>query len=186
MIRNEEKYKQAKVFRQRGFTYSEIGKIVGVSKATVSLWFGKQSFSKRIKQDNERKARRDNVKRIGLVNKARQAERMKLYREATKVANTEFKHYRHSSLFITGLALYLAVGDVIHPSRIRLPNQRPAVHKLFVKFLREFLGIENPKIYRKPHLTIVNDAVAKKKLLIWIDRLSWIVLNGEAHFAAIV
>ncbi|OGG41433.1 hypothetical protein A2837_02895 [Candidatus Kaiserbacteria bacterium RIFCSPHIGHO2_01_FULL_46_22] len=178
MVQNKEKYLKAKEFRQRGFTYSEISKIVGISKATVSNWFGKQSFSKKVRKDNELKARRDNVKRVSLVNKARNAERSSRYKEAIKSAETEFKHFKASPLFLTGLAIYIADGDLIHPTQIRLPNQRTSIHKIFKRFLNEFLGMERTEIYSKPHLTIVNEAVAKKKLLVWIDRLPRIVLNG--------
>ena len=45
MIRLEEKYEQVVQFRKRGFTYSEISKIVSVSKSTVSVWLAKKAFS---------------------------------------------------------------------------------------------------------------------------------------------
>ncbi len=171
-VHNPEKYQKAREFRRRGFTYSEIAKLVGVSKGTVSNWFGKQSFSKKVRVDNEIKARKDNVKRISLVNKARDKERSKHYLAATRAAATEFKHFKAAPLFMLGLGLYLAVGDLTHPSRIRLPSQRPEVHKRFKRFLTEFLGIEKSEIYSKSGLTIVDDVLAKKKLLTWIDRLS--------------
>ena len=56
MIRKEEIYKQAVEFRKRGFTYSEIAKICGVSKSTVSNWLSKKKFSKEIAKDNAQKA----------------------------------------------------------------------------------------------------------------------------------
>ncbi|OGG85548.1 hypothetical protein A2392_02110 [Candidatus Kaiserbacteria bacterium RIFOXYB1_FULL_46_14] len=178
MVQNKEKYLKAREFRQRGFSYSEIAKIVGVSKSTVSNWFAKQSFSKKVRKDNEIKARRDNVKRVSLVNKARKAERTSHYKEAVKSAETEFKHFKSAPLFLAGLSIYMADGDLVHPSQIRLPSQRPHVHKIFIKFLKEFLGVERSLIYSKPHLTITNDVIAKKKLLWWIDRLPRIVLNS--------
>jgi len=178
MVQNKEKYLKAKEFRQRGFTYSEIAKIVDVSKATVSNWFAKQSFSKKVRKDNEIKARRDNVKRVSLVNKARSAERTSRYKEAIKNAETEFKHFKASPLFLAGLSVYLADGDLTHPTQIRLPNQRPSVHKIFMRFMKEFMGTPRAQVYSKPHLTIVNDVIAKKKLLLWIDRLPRIVLNS--------
>lgn len=171
MIRDEEKYEKARVFRQRGFSYSEIAKIVGVSKSTVSGWFSKQSFSKKVRMDNELKARRDNVKRIALVNKARDKERTKHYQSAQRTALTEFRHFKSTPLFSLGLGAYITAGDVAHPSQIRIPSQRSEVHKLFKRFLIEFLGIEKQKIYSKNGVTIVNDAIAKTKLLTWIDRV---------------
>lgn len=178
MVRNEEKYQNARDFRKRGFSYSEIAKIVGVSKSTVSNWFAKETFSKRVKKDNEIKAHKDNVRRVSLVNKARKVEREKHYKEALRSADTEFRNYRSSPLFMAGLAIYLAVGDLSHPTQIRLPSQRKTNHKILKRFLRDFLGIKAEDIYSKDSLTIVNNVISKKKLLFWIDRLPRIVLNS--------
>lgn len=170
-IQSPEKYQKARDFRERGFSYTEISKIVGVSRGTLSNWFAKQSFSKKVRKDNEVKARRDNVKRVSLLNKARNNERAKQYQRAKKSAVTEFKHFRSSTLFILALGLYAASGDLQHPSQIRLPNQRTNVHKTFKRFLVEFLGADKQKIYHNGHVTILNDALAKKKLIVWIDQL---------------
>jgi len=94
MIRNEEKYNQAVEFRKRGFTYTEIAKIVGISKSTASAWLSKKAFSKRIDKDNAERAARDNIKRIGLLNKSRATERKARYAQAVRSADTEYKHYR--------------------------------------------------------------------------------------------
>lgn len=171
-VHNPEKYEKARDFRKRGFTYSEIAKIVGVSKSTVSNWFSKESFSKKVRKDNEVRIRRDSVKRIKLVNKARDKERAKHYQEAKRVAVTEYKHFKSSPLFLFGLGLYAAAGDLSHPSQIRLPSQRVTVHKRFGRFLVEFLGVDKHRIYSKNGVTIINDALSKKKLLVWIDRFS--------------
>lgn len=146
MIRKEEAYAQAVEFRKRGFTYSEIAKICGVSKGTVSNWLSKKRFSKAIAKENAQKAARDNRKRIALVNKARSAERKKRYKEAVHSAETEFKHYKHSPLFIAGLMLYQASGDLVDPSRIRLSSTDVEQHRVFVKFLHDFLGVEKENV----------------------------------------
>lgn len=171
MVHSSEKLDKARDFRRRGFSYSEIAKIVGVSKATLSNWFGKQSFSKKVRRDNEIKTRRDNARRIAILNKARKTERSKQYEKAKRLAATEFKHYKSSPLFLSSLGIYLAVGDMEDSNPIRLPSQRKFVHKQFSRFLVEFLGAEGQQIYKTDDVTILSDAVAKKKLLVWIDRL---------------
>ena len=121
MIRLEEKYEQAVQFRKRGFTYSEISKIVGVSKSTVSNWLSKKAFSKKIKAENTARAARDNVKRISLVNKARTAERKNKYAEAVRSAETEYKHYKKDPLFTSGLMYWISM---------RLMREIPATEKI--------------------------------------------------------
>ncbi|MFT7507108.1 MAG: putative transcriptional regulator [Acidimicrobiales bacterium] len=146
MIRDEEKYKQAVEFRKRGFTYSEIAKIVGISKSTASNWLSKKAFSKRVAQDNADRAARDNVKRISLVNKARAAERKARYSEAVHSAETEYKHYKSNPLFVAGLMLYLSHGDITDSSRIRLTTQNKDAHAIFLRFLKEYIGVENKQL----------------------------------------
>lgn len=147
MIRDEEKYQKARDFRKRGFSYTEIAKIVGVSRGTLSNWLGKQSFSKKVRQDNEIKARKDNVKRISLLNKAKQTERDKRSKEVLRSAVTEFKHYQQLPRFMAGLVLYMASGDMLSTRPLRLSDNRPEVHKIFIKFTIDFLGIDKNNIH---------------------------------------
>lgn len=141
MVRNEEKYVKARDFRKRGFTYSEISKVVGVSPSTISLWFSKQSFSKKVRVDNEKRARKDNVKRLSVLNKYRSRERERHYLEAVKSAMVEYKHYKLSPLFMAGLMLYAGEGDNSDGRLIRMANSKPALHLIFIKFVTEFLGV---------------------------------------------
>jgi predicted transcriptional regulator len=146
MIRLEEKYEQAVQFRKRGFTYSEIAKIVDVSKSTVSVWLSKKAFSKEVKKDNQLRAAKDNVKRIGLINKARTAERKRTYADAVRGAETEYRHYKKDALFIAGLMIYVGEGDNKDKRLIRIANSRMDLHLIFIKFLIAYLGVEKSKI----------------------------------------
>ena len=146
MIRLEEKYQQAIEFRKRGFTYSEIAKIVGVSTSTVSVWLKDKPFSKKIKEENIKRAAKDNVKRIGLINKARKAERTRTYAGAIKSAETEYRHYKKDALFIAGLMIYVGEGDNRDKRLIRMANARMDLHLIFLKFLITYLGVEKTKI----------------------------------------
>ena len=133
-------------YRERGYSYSEIAKLCGVSKGTVSNWFARKKFSKQVKADNQARAVRENVKRLGLINKARQSERQRRYAEAVKTAELEFKHYQKDPLFIAGLTVYLAEGDRTDEHLIRLSSARPELEQLFIKFLVNFLVVEKKSI----------------------------------------
>ena len=146
MIRKQEAYTQAVEFRKRGFTYSEIAKICGVSKSTVSNWLSKKKFSKVVAKDNAEKAARENKRRMQLLNNARKAERKLLYTEAERNAETEYKHYKQNPLFIAGLMLYVGEGDNKDSGKIRIANARVDVHKIFIRFALEFLGVSKDKI----------------------------------------
>jgi len=170
MIRLEEKYEEALQFRKRGFTYSEIAKIVGVSKSTVSNWLSKKAFSKKVRIDNTLRAARDNVKRIGLINKARSAERQSRYAEAVHSAETEYAHYKKDPLFIAGLTAYMCDGDTVDSSRIRLSSSNPQVHKLFVSFMFGYAGVQKERVHF--WLLLHKGQDEKKCMKLWSKRIN--------------
>lgn len=146
MVHNSEKYEKAKEFRKRGFTYSEIAKLVGISKSTVSNWFSRETWSESVTQSNRKNAFRENGKRISLLNKARSNQNKKLYTEAERSAGVEFAHYKNNPLFIAGLMLYMTKGDLMHPHVIRFTSANPDTHRIFIKFLKEYMGVSREKI----------------------------------------
>jgi transcriptional regulator with XRE-family HTH domain len=146
MVRNEEKYEQAVQFRKRGFTLEEIAKICDVSKSTVSKWLKNKAFSENITKQNKRRAGQDNAKRLKLVNKARSGERTKRYAEIERAAKTEYKHYRSTPLFMAGLTAYRALGDRRDSGTIRLSSTDMQLHRLFIQFAIEYLGVDKTQI----------------------------------------
>ena len=139
-------YEQAITFRKRGFTYTEIAKICGVSRGTISNWLAKESFSQEIAKSNKERAYKENVSRIKLVNKSRMAERNAKYKEILRLAETEYRHYSNSPLFIAGLTLYKCIGDHANSNLIRLTSCNPDLHRLFLKFSLEFLGVDKSEL----------------------------------------
>lgn len=141
MVHNAEKLELAIQYRKRGFTYDEIAKICDVSKGTVSNWLKNEQFSKQVKEDNIKRAGRENTKRLALMQKARATERSARYTEAVRSAETEFKHYKKDGLFIAGLMAYAASGDMHQTSQIRLSTNRFHVQRTFIAFLKAYLGV---------------------------------------------
>ncbi len=137
---------QAMALRKRGFSFKEIAKYTNVSVSTVSLWLKDEVWSKQITDQNQKRAARENGKRISLLNKARGNQYKKLYAEAERSAVTEYKHYRTNPLFIAGLMLYVGEGDNRDERLIRLANTRIEIHRIFIAFLMEFLGVPREKI----------------------------------------
>lgn len=146
MVRLKEKYEQALYFRKRGFSYSEIVRVVGVSKGTISAWFRKKAFSKKVTADNVRRATRENVKRLSLLNKAKASERRRRYAEAEQSSRTEFRHFKKDPLFAAGLVCYSCCGDKKESSSIRLTSTDVFQHALFVRFAKEYLGVAHEEI----------------------------------------
>ena len=137
---------QALNLRKRGFTLREIAKYTNVSVSTISLWLKGEAWSQKITDDNQKRASKENSKRISLLNKARGNQYKKLYAEAERSAVTEYKHYRTNPLFIAGLMLYVVNGDNSDTSVIRITSTHMEIHKVFIKFITEFLGVPREKL----------------------------------------
>jgi len=142
----QEAYEQAISFRKRGFTYTEIAKICGVSRGTISNWLAKEEFSIKVAATNKLQAAKDNKARIKLVNKARNAERTIKYTEAEHHAETEYRHYRTSPLFTAGLMVYLSAGDMTDPRIVRLSTSKIELQQVFIRFAIEYLGVDKKVI----------------------------------------
>lgn len=136
----------ATLYRKQGFSYSEIAALCDVSKSTVSNWFKDKAFSKKITTANAEKAAKANKARIALLNKAKQNERQKHYKEAERSAVVEWRNYKSNPLFIAGLMLYASSGDTSDEQRIRFSDGRIEQHKIFQRFLIRFLGVEKRDI----------------------------------------
>jgi predicted transcriptional regulator len=162
-VRKVAEYEQAVALRKRGFTYGDIAKIVGVSKATVSNWLSREAWSMRVRDDNTKRAARDNSKRMVILNKARTKQYAKLYAEAERSAATEFKHYKHDPLFMAGIGLYMAIGDISPTPFLRVSGTRMESHRVFVHFATEFLGVPREKIRFLLHVHKAHDPLVCSK-----------------------
>lgn len=145
-MQKNEQYEQAVALRRRGFTYSEIAKLIEVSKSTVHNWFLGESWSQDITEKNRTQIARDNSKRISLLNKARGNQSRKLAEEAERAAAVEFKHYKTNPLFIAGVMLYVSQGDLKNRGTIRLSHTQMHIHRTFIRFAEEYLGVSREKV----------------------------------------
>lgn len=146
MIRNEEIYKQALVFRKRGFTYAEIAQLCGVHKATVARWCKHKRFSRSVAKDNAKRAAKDNAKRLALLQKAKRTEHKRQTKRIIAEAHTSFRHYKAHALFVAGLMLYRSHGDCSESGKIRFTCNDIASHLIFRRFLAEYSGLSSKNI----------------------------------------
>lgn len=169
MIRKTVAFEQATQLRRRGFTYVEIAKITNVSKSTISKWLSRETWSIAITEDNKKRAAKENKKRISLLNTARVNQHKKQYVEAERSAVIEFVHYKKSPLFIAGLALYLSNGDLTANHLIRITSSRKEVHRIFVQFAEQFLGVPRGKV--RFWLLLYQDQSIEKCTKVWSKAL---------------
>ncbi len=179
MVHIPENLELATYYRKQGFSYSEIAKLCGVSKSTISNWFKGKAFSKKITAANTLKAAKDNRARISLLNKAKNTEREKRYKEVERSAVVEYRHYKKDPLFAAGLMAYAAAGDVTHRGRIRLASSRIEVHKVFLAFLIKYTDTTRSKI--KFWLVLYPDMSEGKCVAEWSKQLKLKPENFYKH-----
>lgn len=133
--------------RKQGKSYSEINKLLGVPKGTLSSWFKNIEWSRNISKQNIDTSRIKNSERIKKLNKIRSCKLEKSYQEAKIEATKEYEEYKNQPVFIAGLMLYLGEGDKTNANNlVRIANIDFYVLKIFLKFLVSFCGISKSKI----------------------------------------
>ena len=59
---------------------------------------------------------------------------------------TEYRHYKKDPLFIAGLIIYINQNGRKEDSVIRITGASPEVHRIFIKFAYEYLGVPRERI----------------------------------------
>lgn len=131
---------RARKLRREGKSVGEITKLIGVSKSSISVWcrdieLTQNQIDKLVERD-----RRGGVRGRMVAAKNRRAERVarELYYERVGIEKVDELSKRE--LFITGCALYWAEGAKRNFS-VSFINSDPAMILIFMKWLRECLGI---------------------------------------------
>lgn len=133
--------------RKKGNTYSEILKIIPVSKSTLSLWLREVGIARKEEQAFTEKKRLA-AKRGGL---ARKNQRIKIYNEITGLAEKEIGKMTKRELWLVGVALYWAEGskekEYSPGSGVKFSNSDPKMISLFLLWLTKACGIPNGHVF---------------------------------------
>lgn len=138
--------KEAVELRKLGKSYSEIKKELGVPKSTLSEWFSNLDWSQEIAEKRAEKAIKENTIRIKKLNKVRGKKLDKLYAQARKEAEEDFKKLKLHPLFVAGVMLYWGEGDKSENGPVRISNTDPGMIKAFYHFLKHVCGIKDSDI----------------------------------------
>jgi hypothetical protein len=138
------RHDKEKVFelRRSGNTYREIEKITGVSRSTLCEWFKNEEWSSHIRQSNTVRNIKISTDHLRKLNYGRQISLDKKYKEVEEKAREEFEMYKGKPLFMAGLMLYAGEGDKMTKGVIRLANIDFDLHKVFIKFVTDFMHVD--------------------------------------------
>jgi hypothetical protein len=130
----------ARKLREQGKSYSEIKKIVDVSKSTISLWLRDIPLSK-----NQKESLHGRAKSRYAGAKAKQEKRIQSTKEIIKNAKKETISLLKNKLFIPGIMLYWAEGAKRSNDMVIFSNSDPNMIKLMMQWFREICEVKNDK-----------------------------------------
>lgn len=132
--------------RKMGKSYNQISRTLNTSKGTISYYLADNETSQKVKNKLINKnniASRERIKKLINQNRKRWAEN-KI--NAAAKAKNDFKKLSRNSLFIAGISIYWGEGDSKPNNPLRISNTDPRMIKIYVRFLKEIMGVEASKI----------------------------------------
>ncbi len=125
--------------RRKGFTYSEILKVVPVAKSTISLWLREVGLSVPQKQriTEKRIAARLRAVEVIVNNKI---ERIRYIKDNARL---DVPKLVKDPFWLTGVILYWGEGSKERntPSSVQISNMDLNIHKIFIAWARKYLEI---------------------------------------------
>ena len=170
MIKKQKEKTKAINLRKKGFSYSEILKVVPVAKSTLSLWLRSVGLAKKQKQRLTKKRLKAALK--GAM--TRKNQRIDITKKIKEKAQKEIGEISKRDLWLIGVALYWGEGEKEKEYRsgpkLGFSNSDPKMILLYVKWLKEICLISSSEIIHD--LYIHNTANWKKAKVYWAKTLS--------------
>lgn len=141
-------HEKALALRKQEMSYSQIKKILGVSKSTLSYWLRDYPLS----QERIRELRDCNERRIEKFRETMRRKREKRLAEIYKVQKKLILPLSNREFFIAGLLLYWGEGTKSRRDGLSISNSDPAVIKFFIHWLNKNLEISKEKMRVWLHL----------------------------------
>lgn len=141
---------KALLLRQEGMSIKEISRVVGVSKASVSVWVRNISLSRKQIGDLKRKGFTSE-----LIERRRRGrlESEQIKRNAImNLAQKDIRSISQRDLRLIGLCLYWGAGGKTNQGSARISNSDPAVIKVMMRFFREISMVKEEKFRGHIHI----------------------------------
>jgi len=154
-------HKKALILRKQGKSYSQIKKILKVSKSTLSPWLRNYPLSKQ----RIRELRDWNEQRIEKYRETMRRKREKRLKQFYKTQKRLVLPLNARELFLAGLFLYWGEGTKTRPAALSVSNTDPSIIKFFIVWLTNSIKVSRKKI--KIQLHLYKDMNIKKEICFW-------------------
>ena len=139
---------KALALRKQEMSYSQIKKILGISKSTLSYWLRDYPLSK----ERIRELRDHNERRIERFRETMKRKKEKRLRKIYKTQKKSILPLKARELFIAGLFLYWGEGTKSRKDRLSISNSDPSAIKFFIYWLNKSFKIPTKKMRVGLHL----------------------------------
>ena len=132
--------------RKQGKTYGEIRAELGIAKSTLCDWFRDVPWSRHVKKSNTESHITRSTEHMKKLNDGRKKWLTDWYEQISAEAIVTFKKHSKEPLFVAGLMLYAGEGEKNDMASIKMANCDFELHKIFMRFMLQYLAVENQKI----------------------------------------
>jgi DNA-binding transcriptional MerR regulator len=143
-----EEHERALSLRKQGMSYSQIKKILKLSKSTLSVWLKDYPLPKQ----RIRELRDWNEQRIERYRETMKRKKERRLEEIYKTQKKDIRLLNKRESFIAGLMLYWGEGTKSRRNSLGISNSDPAVIKFFIYWATNILAIPKNKIKVQLHL----------------------------------
>lgn len=155
---------QASLLRLEGKTYGEIRNVLGVSKSTLSSWLKNLALSPAAEANIKSKTSEGFV-RFAAWNKQRTESIQKENEEIIEKHKKEIQNLSRRDIMLIGASLYWGEGQKNFGKNyyISFSNSDPEMVRIFMKFLKDILGIHRDIIRFSISAHLRVDRMASRK-----------------------
>ena len=165
MARLKDRERAIALRKERQMSYSQIRKVLKVSKSTLSIWLKDYPLSKeRIKELQKSEA---------AIEKTRNTKKKKKERRLKEIYNIQKKiifPIKRQSFFLLGLGLYWGEGAKYRTDSLSMSNTDPSIINFFISWLNKGLNISREKM--KVQLHLYNNMEIDKEMRYWSNTLN--------------
>jgi len=158
-------HEKALILRREGKSYSQIKKILGTSKSTLSYWLKDYPLS----AQRIRELRDWNEQRIEKCRETKRKKKEKRLKDIYQEQKRLIFPFRTREFYLAGLFLYWGEGSKSHPNMLSISNTDPSIIKFFITWLTKSLKVPREKL--KVHLHLYKDMNIQKEIQFWSKNL---------------
>ncbi len=158
-------HEKALNLRRQGMSYSQIKKLLKVSKGTSSVWLRDYPLSKQ----RIRELRDWNEQRIERCRETKRRKKEKRLKEVYELQEKILLPLKSKEIFMMGLGLYWGEGTKHRAGCLSVSNTDPSIIRFFICWLNKSLGVSRDKM--KVALQLYSDMNINKEMRYWSGTL---------------